>query len=439
MDLVSRVQRLPISKFHYRLLVVVGLGWMFDAMDTGLIAFIMTRLAEDWQLAPADKGWIVSVGFIGMALGAVVAGAIADKVGRKTVFAATLVIYSVATALCGLAPNLTWLLVFRFIVGIGLGGQLPVAVTLVSEYVPAHVRGRFIVLLESFWGLGWLVAALIAYFIIPNHDWHTAFLVGGLPVLYVFILWKWVPESIPYLIHKGRLQEAHAIVSKLEKEAGVEIIQTIEVAPVAEKKNISFGQLWSKTFARRTLMLWLIWFGIVYSYYGIFTWLPSLLVQKGYSIVQSFEYTLILILAQLPGYVVAAWLVEKLGRKTTLAAFMAACAVCTFFFSSAASETAIITWGCLLSFFNLGAWGVLYTYTPEQYPTNIRAFGSGWASAIGRMGGILAPMVVTSMMVSPNGFSNVFMMFTGVLFAVAVVVAALGEETKGRTLESISQ
>lgn len=199
MDLVSRVQRLPIGKFHYRLLVVVGLGWMFDAMDTGLIAFIMTRLAEDWQLAPSDKGWIVSVGFIGMALGAVIAGAIADKVGRKTVFAGTLVVYSVATALCGLAPNLTWLLVFRFIVGIGLGGQLPVAVTLVSEYVPAHVRGRFIVLLESFWGLGWLVAALIAYFIIPNHDWHTAFLVGGLPVLYVLVLWKLVPESIPYL------------------------------------------------------------------------------------------------------------------------------------------------------------------------------------------------------------------------------------------------
>ena len=439
MDLISRVQRLPIGAFHYRLLVIVGLGWMFDAMDTGLIAFIMTRLATDWALSATDKGLIVSVGFVGMALGAVIAGGIADKIGRKTVFATTLVIYSVATALCGVASNLTWLLVFRFVVGVGLGGQLPVAVTLVSEYVPAHVRGRFIVLLESFWGLGWLVAALIAYFVIPHYDWHAAFWVGGLPVLYVFVLYKWVPESIPYLIQKGRLQEAHVIVSKLEKQAGVSVVETIKVPATTEKKDVSFGQLWSKTFARRTLMLWLIWFGIVYSYYGIFTWLPSLLVQKGYSIVQSFEYTLILILAQLPGYVVAAWLVEKWGRKITLAAFMGACAVCTFFFSSAASEAAIITWGCLLSFFNLGAWGVLYTYTPEQYPTNIRAFGSGWASAIGRMGGILAPMVVTHMMVAENGFSNVFMMFTAVLVLVALVVAVLGEETKGRTLESISQ
>ena len=439
MDLVARVQRLPIGKFHYRLLVVVGLGWMFDAMDTGLIAFIMTRLATDWQLSPAEKGLIVSIGFVGMAIGAIVAGAIADKIGRKTVFAATLVIYSVATALCGIAPDLTWLLVFRFIVGIGLGGQLPVAVTLVSEYVPAHVRGRFIVLLESFWGLGWLAAALIAYFVIPNHDWHAAFFVGGIPALYVFLLWKLVPESIPYLINKGRLEEAHAIVSKLERDAGVEVVEKIEVAPVAEKSTISFGQLWSKTFARRTLMLWLIWFGIVFSYYGIFTWLPSLLVEKGYPIVKSFEYSLILILAQLPGYVAAAWLIEKLGRKTTLSLFMAACAVCAYFFGGAGSETEIIVWGCLLSFFNLGAWGVLYTYTPEQYPTNIRAFGSGWASAVGRIGGIIAPLVVTNMMVMPNGFGNVFMMFTVVLFAVAAVVFVLGEETKGKTLESISQ
>lgn len=438
MDLVSRVQRLPIGKFHYTLLWVIGLGWMFDAMDTGLISFILAKMSEDWAMTPTEKGWVVSIGFVGMAIGAVFSGGLADKWGRKTVFAATLVIYSIATAACAFAPNLTWLLVFRFIVGLGLGGQLPVAVTLVSEYIPAHVRGRFIVLLESFWGLGWLCAALIAYFIIPKFDWHMAFLIGGLPALYAFVIWKKVPESIPYLINRGRIDEAHALVQSFERQCGVEVIDKIEVKPVSEKQDVSFSQLWSGAFARRTLMLWLIWFGIVYSYYGIFTWLPSLLVKEGYTIVQSFEYVLVMILAQLPGYIAAAWLVEKLGRKATLAGFIGMCAVSAYFFGQSSSVEQIVIWGCLMSFFNLGAWGVLYTYTPEQYPTNIRAFGSGWASAIGRMGGIVAPLVVTHMMVMNNGFSYVFMMFTAVLLAVACVILVLGEETKGKSLDSIS-
>ena len=437
MDLVSRVQRLPIGKFHYTLLWVIGLGWMFDAMDTGLISFILTTMADEWQMSAAQKGWVVSITFVGMAIGAVFAGGLADRIGRRTVFAMTLLIYSLATALCAFAPNLTWLLLFRFIVGLGLGGQLPVAVTLVSEYIPAHVRGRFIVLLESFWGLGWLVAALMSYFVIPNYGWHIAFLLGGLPALYVFMILKKVPESVPYLINRGRIAEAHALVQKLERQCGVEVIEQIEVKAVADKQSVSFRQLWSGPFARRSLMLWLIWFGIVYSYYGIFTWLPSLLVKQGYSIVQSFEYVLIMILAQLPGYVVAAWLVEKLGRKPTLAGFIALCAMAAYFFGQANSVNMIMFWGCLMSFFNLGAWGVLYTYTPEQYPTNIRAFGSGWASAIGRMGGIVAPLVVTHMMVMNNGFSHIFIMFTVVLLSVALVIVVLGEETQGKTLESI--
>ena len=437
MDLVSRIENLPVGKFHYTLLWVVGLGWMFDALDTGIIAFILTTLVKDWALTPAESGWIVSIGFIGMAICAVCSGGLADRFGRKTMFATTLLIYSLATAACAFAPNLTWLLVFRFIVGIGLGGQLPVAVTLVSEYIPSHVRGRFIVLLESFWGLGWLVAALVSYFVIPKFGWQIAFLMGGLPALYVYVIIKKIPESIPYLINRGRIDEAHELVQEIERQAGVPVIEHLVVKPVAEKQRVSFKQLWSGAFARRSLMLWLIWFGIVFSYYGIFTWLPSLLVKQGYTVVQSFEYVLIMILAQLPGYVCAAWLIERLGRKATLASFITACAISAYLFGQADSMFSVMVWGCLMSFFNLGAWGVLYTYTPEQYPANIRAFGAGWASAIGRIGGIAAPIVVTHMMVGHDGFHQVFMMFTLVLLAVALVIVVLGEETQGKTLESI--
>ena len=198
-----------------------------------------------------------------------------------------------------------------------------------------------------------------------------------------------------------------------------------------------FASLWSRPYRTRTAMLWLAWFGIVYSYYGIFMWLPSIVYSQGFAVVKTFEYVLIMTLAQLPGYYAAAWLVDVIGRKYTLSTFLLFSGVASYFFGHASTAATLMMWGSVMSFFNLGAWGVLYTYTPEQYPANIRAFGSGWAAAIGRIGGIAAPLAVTHMMVLENGFSYVFSMFTAVLLAVAAVILVLGEETKGKTLESI--
>ena len=154
MDILSRLYRLPTGRFHYTLLGLIGVGWLFDAMDTGLVSFVLPTLSQQWQLTPAQSGWIVSVAFVGMALGAVASGWAADRFGRRNVFVGTMVLYSIATGLCALSPSLPILLFCRFWVGFGLGGQLPVAVSLVSEFAPPAVRGRLIVLLESFWGLG---------------------------------------------------------------------------------------------------------------------------------------------------------------------------------------------------------------------------------------------------------------------------------------------
>jgi hypothetical protein len=157
--ILERLEQLPVGSFQYKLLVVTGLGWLFDSMDTGLISFILPVLAKERNLSPAQVGWIGSIGLIGMALGAVLAGTLADRIGRKKVFSITVLLYSLSTGMCALSWSYESLLFFRFLVGFGLGGELPVAATLMSEYAPAHLRGRFIVLLESFWGLGWLVAA----------------------------------------------------------------------------------------------------------------------------------------------------------------------------------------------------------------------------------------------------------------------------------------
>lgn len=437
---LERLEALPLGRFHYKLLLVTGLGWLFDSMDTGLIAFILPVLAKEWGLAPGQMGLIGSIGLIGMALGAVVSGTIADRIGRKKVFTITVLLYSIASAFCALSWNYQSLLVFRFLVGFGLGGELPVAATLVSEYAPSRVRGRFIVLLESFWGLGWIAAACIAYFFIPLYGWRMAFLIGALPALYVYLIRMHMPESVRYLLAHGRVGEARQIVVSLERQLHVPVAPFVsekETVPVVAKA--SFRELWKKPFASRTIMLWLVWFGINFSYYGIFMWLPSLVFQQGFTVVKTFEYVLIMTLAQLPGYYCAAWLVDKIGRKYTLSAFLLFSGVASYFFGHASTAAALMMWGSVMSFFNLGAWGVLYTYTPEQYPTAIRALGSGWAAGFGRFGGMAAPMMVGALLARSFGFASVFYMFALVFAAVAVIVMSLGVESKQKDLESISE
>lgn len=440
--ILERLEKLPVGSFHYKLLMVTGLGWLFDSMDTGLIAFVLPVLAKEWGLTTAQMGWIGSIGLIGMALGAIISGTVADKIGRKKVFSITVLLYSLATGACALAWSYESLLVFRFLVGFGLGGELPVAATLMSEYAPSHLRGRFIVLLESFWGVGWLVAACISYLIIPKFGWQIAFVLGTLPALYVFLIRLHMPESIRYLLSKDRIEEAKEIILMLEKKLNVKSEDfTGKLTPAELGQGVAqpgLKTLWSSAMAKRTLMLWLAWFGIVYSYYGIFMWLPSIVFQQGFAVVKTFEYVLIMTIAQLPGYYCAAWLVDVIGRKYTLSLFLLMSGVASYFFGNAGTPESLLMWGAIMSFFNLGAWGVIYTYTPELYPTNIRALGSGWAAGFGRLGGMIAPALVGVMLANQLGINNVFMMFAAVLVAVAAIVLGLGIESRQKSLEEIS-
>ena len=444
MSVTKRLENLPVSKFHYILLITAGLGWMFDSMDTGIISFVLPVLMKTWNLSTEQVGYIGSIGLVGMALGAVLGGSIADIVGRKKVFAFTLVMYSLATGLCGLSWSYGSLLFFRFLVGFGLGGQLPVAVTLVSEFSPAKHRGKFLVLLESFWAAGWLIAALISYVVIPRFGWQVAFFIGALPALYIFYLWKAIPESPRYLESKGRHAEAEATVARVEAQCGVKYTgkaekEEVASTPAAPAAKMSVLDLFKGSLLRRTIFLWIMWFGVVFSYYGIFTWLPSLLALKGFALTKSFSYVMAMTLAQVPGYFSAAYFVDKIGRKPTMTIYILGTAVCAYFFGQGDTAATILTFGCLMSFFNLGAWGIIYTYTPEMYPTRARATGTGWAAGFGRIGGILAPIVVGSMIGKWHlPTTSVFVMFTGVLVIVALDVLILGEETKGKSLDDIT-
>ncbi|HEX8274168.1 MAG TPA: MFS transporter [Longimicrobiaceae bacterium] len=433
----DRLDRLPFTKLHRRILWVSGIGWAMDAMDVGLISFVMAALAQQWGLSGTSLAWVGSIGFVGMALGASLGGSLADRYGRRLVFAATLLIYGLATGAAALSWSVGALLVFRFLIGLGLGAELPVASTLVSEFAPARIRGRLVVLLEAFWALGWILAALIGTFVIPLSDdgWRWAFVLGAFPAAYSAVVRRTVPESVRFLEGKGRTAEAEETTRRFEQAAGVEPpAGEAAVVPAATATEGATGMagLWAGPMRRRTAALWTTWFGINFAYYGAFIWLPTLLVERGFSLVRSFEFTLYMTLAQLPGYALSAWLIERWGRRPTLAAFLAGSAGAAVFFGVAASPGTILAAGMLLSFFNLGAWGALYAATPEVYPTPLRATGAGWAAGFGRIASILAPLAVPPLL-ARGGVGAVF----GVLaafFAVAIAGSLLLPELRGRHL-----
>lgn len=430
----ERLDRLPVTGKHKRLLFGSGIGWALDAMDVGLISFIMAALAVHWGITPTQSSWLASVGFIGMALGATFGGLLADKFGRRHIFALTLLVYGLATGASALATGLTLLIILRFFIGLGLGAELPVASTLISEFAPLKVRGRMVVLLEAFWAVGWILAAVIGTFVVGASEsgWRWALALGMVPALYALYVRLHLPESVRFLESKGRHEEAEEIVASFEAEVDEADIDRTTPAPTYSEEDVTATSIWSKSLRGRTLALWTIWFCVNLSYYGAFIWIPSLLVADGFSLVKSFSFTLIITLAQLPGYAAAGWLIEVWGRRSTLAIFLVGSALSAGFFGFANTEAMIILAGCLLSFFNLGAWGALYAIGPELYPTALRGRGTGAAAGFGRLASILAPLIVPPL-IAVAGTGWLFALFAAA-FGLAAVAALTLPEFKGRTL-----
>lgn len=396
------------DKKQRKLLVNAGISWLFDAMDVGMLSFIIAALAVSWGLGADQIGLLTAINSIGMAVGAATAGALADRFGRKIILLATLIMFSIATGLSAFATGFAVLCVLRFFAGFGLGGELPVASTLVSESVPVKERGRVIVLLESFWAGGWMIAAVISYFVIPEYGWRVAFIIGALPVFYAIYLRKNIEDSPRYLKQKG--------------------------------EKISFSKrlaaVWSKPYRKSTIVLWILWFTVVFSYYGMFLWLPSVMVTKGFDLVHSFLYVMIMTIAQLPGYFTAAYFIEKFGRKFVLVVYLTLTAFSALWFGLAETEASLLIAGACLSFFNLGAWGGMYAYTPEIYPTAIRATGVGFAASFGRIGGIIGPFLVGMLLSRNYEISFIFVIFFITILIGVLAMLFFGKETKGTDPDS---
>ncbi|WP_424767678.1 MFS transporter [Paenibacillus sp. sgz302251] len=387
-----------------KLLFSAGLSWLFDAMDVGIISFIAAALAVEWSLGAQQIGLLTAINSVGMAVGAAVAGTLADRYGRRALLLWTLLIFSVASGLSALVTSFAVLCVLRFISGFGLGGELPVASTLVSESVPAKDRGRAVVLLESFWAGGWILAALIAYLVIPHYGWRMAFVIGALPAFYALYLRRAIQDSPRF-------------------------IERVQSRKFSFRERVT--SVWSTKYRRSTITLWILWFTVVFSYYGMFLWLPTVMMLKGFDLVKSFQYVLLMTLAQLPGYFTAAYLIEKLGRKFVLVSYLLLTAVSAVWFAGAETDGMLIAAGVCLSFFNLGAWGGMYAYTPELYPTEVRSTGVGLAASFGRIGGVIGPYLVGMLVARETAITTIFMIFFVAIVIGALTLLFLGKETKG--------
>ncbi|MDR3098506.1 MAG: MFS transporter [Paraburkholderia sp.] len=446
----ARIERMPYSSFHRRLLWLGGLGYVFDAMDAAVLAFMLPVLREQWHLSSVQTGVLGSGTFIGYFFGAALAGILGDVIGRRTVMVWSLIIYCVASLISAAAQDWPFFMAMRIIAGFGTGGESAIVAPFLSEFVARKYRGTFTGSLAAFFSFGFVAAAVLGYLVIPLSPdaWRVVSVITALPV--VMLLWwrRALPESPRWLDSRGRTAEAEAVVDKMEAElraAGVPFEQEPvpahePVAPATSGRRTPLDNLkalWSRELASITAMAWLMWLSITFSYYAFFTWIPGLLVQSGMTITRSFSYSLVMYLAQIPGYFSGAWLNEKIGRQATIVIYMALGGFSALGLALTHSDAAILTSGFLLSFFMNGTYAGVYAFTPEVFPTHVRATGMGVASAIGRLGAIAAPILV-GYLYPRLGFGGVFGATTLVLAIGALAVLIMGVPTRGRSLEEIA-
>jgi putative MFS transporter len=449
MSLTARLDRLALSRPHYKLLLIGGLGYSFDGMDGAVVAFLLPRIQELWGLSNASLGLVGSAAPLGFFFGAILSGWMGDRFGRKKVMLWALAFYCVMSVVAAMAPNFEVFLIARIFAGLGAGAESVIIAPFLSEFIPPKRRGWFIGTLAGFFSFGFVGAAFIGRFVVPMGEdgWRWAQVMTAVPIL--LLLWwrRSLPESPRFLISRGRIGEATQVVERFEqsvvKATGKQLTPLTpgneEITKHEQKITIwnALKFMWSRAMRRRTAVIWLIWFVITFSYYGFFSWIPTLLVGRGITVTKSFEYSIIIYLAQIPGYFSAAWLNDRIDRKNTIALYLTGSALSAFWLSQSNDSGMILVAAATLSFFLNGTYAGVYAYTPELFPTWMRATGVGLASAVGRIGSILAPSIIGIFSVA-LGFGGVFVMTTVVLTIGVLGVVIFGASTAGKSLEDIN-
>lgn len=423
------------GRFQRRLMGIFGLVWAADAMQVVAVGFAAPSIAAVFGVDMATALQSGTLFFLGMFVGATLFGRLADRIGRRNVLIVTVACDAIFGLASVFSPTFQWLLALRFLTGVAVGGTLPVDYALMAEFLPPKNRGRWLVWLEGFWALGTLVVALTAWFAatyVVTTPWKLIYLVAALPACIGIFLRLWVPESPMYLLRRDREIEARAIVNRIRVANGTPALspKTRLVLPPAAPAPA--GGIMAAGLARTTVAVLAVWFLVSLSYYGVFVWLPGKLATEGFGFVRGYGFLVLLALAQLPGYALAAWGVENWGRQRTLRIFLVLSALGCLLFVTATTGAVVAGALLLMSFALLGTWGALYALTPEVYPTTLRATGMGTAGAVARLGGLAAPSLMAAL--ATRDFNAMIGLFAALLVLAAVLSFGIGRETRGASI-----
>jgi MFS transporter, putative metabolite:H+ symporter len=443
-QIAARMERLPLSRWHNKIRLIVGTTNFSDAFDALTVAYVLPALIPLWQLKPGEIGLLISMGYVGQVIGGMLSGWLADKYGRVPLMVGNIVLFSLMSFTCILAQNYSMLLSLRFLQGIGLGGEVPIANTYINEFAPSASRGRFVLLQQIMFPIGLTTVALVGTFVVPMLGWQWMFVLGGLPVLLALPMIRVLPESPRWLASHGRYAEADRVLTQIEAQVSANgriLLPPIPsgVAPTVAASG-HFRDLFRGVYLKRTLSLWVLWFCAYLLTYSIIGWLPSIMRSVYHQpVAQSNLYGFVVNLTGLFVLLCAAFTIDRIGRKLAYTAgFLLAAVpllVAAFTRDLGAFELATLA---TLAFAAMGMIpGSLGMYTAENYPNHLRAIGSGASSISQRLSSVIGPYLV-GLILPAYGVNGVYFMFAVFAVTGGLTCALFSMETAGKTLEELS-
>jgi putative MFS transporter len=449
-DTVARLERLPFGRVHLRAATLLGVGTFFDAFDSLVIASVLTVVVTTFGVGFGSTGVLISSAYVGQFIGAIALGAVAERYGRRNAFVLSLGSFGLLSLAAALSWNFESLLVLRLLQGIGLGAEVPIAGALFNEFVRGRARGRVVMIYESIFSWGILLAPLIGllFFTLfgPALGWRLLFAFGALPVIAAVIAWYRLPESPRWLAERGRTAEAGALLDEMEADArsrGV-VLEPPEVRTSVTARPTRLGELFSPEYRARTVLSWVTWFCGYFILYGFSTWLPTLYVRLGgLPTGGALGLTAAASALYLVEIYVFAYTVDRIGRKPWFVAGFAL-SVIGAVAGAVAIAIGLTAWPVLFVAGLLMGLGIspvtagLYLYTPELYPTRMRAWATSTGSSLNRVASAIGPILVGALLGAGLGLQSVFVSFGAVALIGMVVMAAMGIETKQRVLEELA-